>query len=64
VHTLTGFNEGVEKQTTLAKFGIHIHLALVPMIFIFITGIILWKYCDLTPEKVKANKAKIAEIGL
>jgi GPH family glycoside/pentoside/hexuronide:cation symporter len=64
VHTLTGFNENVEKQSALAKFGIHVHLALVPMIFIFITGIILWKFCDLTPEKVKENRVRLAEMGL
>jgi GPH family glycoside/pentoside/hexuronide:cation symporter len=64
IHTLTGFNESNETQSTLAKFGIHMHLALLPMIFIILTGIILWKGCDLTPEKVKANKAKIAELKL
>jgi GPH family glycoside/pentoside/hexuronide:cation symporter len=64
IHTFTGFNESIETQSAFAKFGIHVHLALLPMIFIILTGIILWKWCDLTPEKVKANRAKIAEIGL
>ncbi|MFX0072734.1 MAG: MFS transporter, partial [Candidatus Hermodarchaeota archaeon] len=58
IHTLTGFNENAPSQTELAKFGIHIHLALLPMIFIIISGLILWKLYDLTPEKVQANKAK------
>ncbi|TFG15728.1 MAG: hypothetical protein EU535_01340 [Promethearchaeota archaeon] len=64
VHIFTGFNENVENQTDLAKSGIQIHLAPLPMIFIFITGIILWKFLDLTPTKVKENKAKLAEKGI
>jgi Na+/melibiose symporter-like transporter len=64
VHTLTGFVEGADTQSDLAVWGIHIHLALLPMIFMFIGSLILWKFYDLTPEKVKINKEKLAEMGL
>ena len=64
VHTLTGFVEGADTQSELALWGIHIHMALLPMIFMFIGSFILWKYYDLTPEKVKINKEKLAELGL
>ena len=64
VHTLTGFIEGAEIQSATAKWGIQIHFALIPMIFMLIGTIILWKWYDLTPEKVRINKEKLAEIGL
>ena len=48
----------------IAVWGIYIHMALLPMIFMFIGSIVLWRFYDLTPEKVKINKEKLAEIGL
>jgi len=64
VHTLTGFVEGADTQSDLAVWGIYIHMALLPMIFMFIGSIVLWRFYDLTPEKVKIIKEKLAEIGL
>jgi len=66
VHILTGFVEGAgpEAQPDLAIVGIRIHFALLPMIFILMTGLILWKFYNLTPEKVKENKEKLAQLGL
>jgi len=64
VHTLTGFVETSDTQTPTAIFGIQIHFALLPMIFMLIATIILWKYYKLTPEVVKMNKEKMAELGL
>jgi len=64
VHSLTGFEEGADTQTALATFGVQIHLALLPMIFMAIATIILWKFFKLTPDKVKENKKKLIEIGL
>ena len=66
VHILTGFVEGggPEAQPDSALLGIRIHLALLPMIFIFMAGFILWKFYDLTPEKVAINKEKLAKLGL
>ena len=64
VHTLTGFVETSDTQTPAAIFGVQIHFALLPMIFMLIATIILWKFYKLTPEKVKLNKEKMAELGL
>jgi GPH family glycoside/pentoside/hexuronide:cation symporter len=64
VHTLTGFNENVENQSALALWGIQMHLALIPMIFILISTLTFWKLYDLNAEKVKINKEKLAQLGL
>jgi Na+/melibiose symporter-like transporter len=64
VHTLTGFLEGSSTQTPEAVMGIQIHFALLPMIFMLIATIILWKFFKLTPNRVKENKEKLAEMRL
>ena len=66
VHTLTGFKEGAgpEAQPALAITGIHIHWGLIPMIFMLISVILLWKGYDLTADKVKLNQEKVKELGL
>jgi len=64
VHTLTGFLEGSPTQTPEAVRGVQIHFGLLPMIFMFIATIILWKFFKLTPDKVKENKEKLAEMGI
>ena len=71
VHTLTNFvpDDGdpltpLPPQTDAAILGIQIHFALLPMIFMLIATIILWRFFKLTPDKVKKNKEKLAEIGL
>jgi len=64
IHTLTGFNEQVETQSDLAIWGIQLHVGLIPMIFILISTLAFWKLYDLTAEKVKINKQKLAELGL
>ena len=64
VHALTGFKEGASTQTPLAQFGIQIHLALVPAIFILIGAFIFWKFYKLTPEKIRENQVKLKEMGL
>jgi Na+/melibiose symporter-like transporter len=64
VHTLTGFLEESTTQTPEAVIGVQIHFALLPMIFMLIATIILWKFFNLTPDKVKENKEKLAELGL
>ena len=64
VHTLTGFDEGASTQSPQAVFGIHLHFALLPMIYMFIGCIIFWKWYDLTPERVKENQQKMKELCL
>ena len=64
VHILTGFDEGASTQSPEAVFGIHLHFALLPMIYMLIGCIIFWKFYDLTPEKAKLNQEKLKGLGL
>jgi len=64
VHTITGFVETSDTQTPTAILGVQIHFALLPMIFMVISTIILWKFFKLTPNKVKENKEKLKEMRL
>ncbi len=63
-HHLTGFVEGASTQSDLAVWGIHIHMALIPMIFMLFGVLCFWRLYDLTPEKVKENQLKIKQMGL
>ena len=63
-HELTGYVEGAATQTPLAIWGIRVHLALAPMLFILFGTLIFWKYYHLTPSKVRENKIKIKDLGL
>ena len=66
VHTLTGFVEGgaLIDQPSSAIWGVHIHFALIPAIFMLLATIIFWKFYDLTPDKVLLNQDKIIELNL
>jgi len=65
-HILTGYVEGgsISEQPASAIFGITIHSAIIPAIIVLITVLIFWKFYDLTPEKVAANKEKLKELDL
>ncbi len=52
IHFSTGFNPSLEKQSELALLGLHIQCALVPLVIIFIGGLLFLMLYDLTPEKV------------
>ena len=66
VHTLTGFKEGqgLAAQPSSAIWGVHIHFALLPAIFMLLATIVFWKFYDLTPDIVKLNQDKIIELNL
>ena len=64
VHELTGFVEGADTQTSLAIWGIHVHAAIIPMIFVLVGALIFWILYDITPERVNENQRKIKEMGL
>ena len=66
VHTITGFVEGgaIGVQPASAIWGIHVHFALIPVIFMFLATLIFWKFYDLTPDKVKLNQDRIIELNL
>lgn len=63
-HTLTGFVEGANTQTPTAIWGIHIHLAVVPMICILIGAFVFWKWCELTPSRVNEHQARIRQLKI
>jgi GPH family glycoside/pentoside/hexuronide:cation symporter len=64
VHILTGFVEGGEliDQPASAIIGVRMHFALIPMIYMLIGALILWKNYTLTQDQVKINKEKIKEM--
>lgn len=66
VQTITGFNEGqpLSNQPGSAIWGIHVHFALIPTVFMLMAVIIFWRFYTLTPDKVKINQAKIIELNL
>ena len=61
-HVLTDFS--TDPYSAAAKFGVHIHLAIVPMICILVGTFVFWKWYDLTPEKVAENQKIIKEQNL
>jgi GPH family glycoside/pentoside/hexuronide:cation symporter len=63
-HSLTGFVEGAETQSESAIWGIHVHLALVPMICIIFGAFVFWKFYDLRPDKVSENQLRIKQLKL
>jgi Na+/melibiose symporter-like transporter len=64
VHELTGFDSNVIIQTDLAKFGIRVHTALIPMILTLIALLVFYFLYDLTPEKTREIKANLRELNL
>lgn len=61
-HAFTSFD--VDPYSASAKFGVHVHLAIVPMICILIGTFVFWRFYDLTPEKVAENQRLIEELNL
>jgi GPH family glycoside/pentoside/hexuronide:cation symporter len=65
IHIVTGFNpKPGAPQSDSAIWGIRVHTALIPIIIILVGGLVFWKYCDLTPEKVKDIRLKLKELNL
>ena len=64
IHSLTGFQEGATTQSETAIWGIHMHLALIPMIFMIVGLLIFNKMYDLTPDLVNENQLKIKQLKL
>ncbi|MFX1328499.1 MAG: MFS transporter [Promethearchaeota archaeon] len=66
VQTFTGFKEGqpLSTQPSSAIWGVHVHFALIPAIFMLIAAIVFWRFYQLTPDKVKIHQDKIIELNL
>ncbi|MBD3196365.1 MAG: MFS transporter [Candidatus Lokiarchaeota archaeon] len=52
VHEMTRYQPGADTQGPLALWGIRVLMALIPMVFNFAAFVALWKFYDLTPEKM------------
>ncbi|MBD3254389.1 MAG: MFS transporter [Candidatus Lokiarchaeota archaeon] len=64
IHELTGFEEGADTQTPLAILGIHIHLAIVPMICVLLGALVFWRLYDLKPENVDKHQEVIKTLKI
>jgi Na+/melibiose symporter-like transporter len=65
VSLISGFDPEVGTDPNLAGiWGLKIQFAAVPLFIMLIAGIVFWKLYDLTPEKVRKNKAKVIELDL
>lgn len=62
VHTLTGFVEGADTQSELAKIGIRLHFGLIPAIFLLVGALIFWRLYDLTPQRVEDVRVELGKI--
>ncbi|MBA7645805.1 putative symporter YjmB [subsurface metagenome] len=63
VHILTGFVEGAQAQSELAKIGIRLHMSVIPAIVLAICTLIFWKKYPLTSEETYKIKMKLKELG-
>lgn len=61
-HVFTGFE--ADPYSAAAKLGVHIHLAVVPMICILFGTFVFWRWYNLTPDRVAENQKKIIELNL
>jgi len=62
---ITGFDPEIGSAPSgIAIWGLRIQFAVVPLFIMLIAGIAFSKLYDLTPEKVRENKAKIIELDL
>ncbi len=64
VHLATGFVQNSDTQSAAALWGIRVHTALIPAIFVLVGILLFWKFYDLTPDKVAENERKLEELGL
>ena len=64
VHELTGFIEASDTQPISAITGIKLHTGFIPALIMLLGVIVFWKFYDITPEKVKENKAKLEEMKI
>jgi len=63
IHVLTGFKEGSDTQTTLAKLGIRFHMTLIPSIILAICTIIFYLKHPLTSDIMLDIKKQLKELG-
>jgi len=62
VHELTHFDP--EHITETAKFGIRLHMGLIPALFFLAGGLLFWRMNDLTIEKIKENRQLLSQMDI
>lgn len=62
IHSLTGF--AADPLSPAARLGIHLHMGLVPSVFILLGILVFARMNTLTAEKVKDNSSLLAELDL
>jgi GPH family glycoside/pentoside/hexuronide:cation symporter len=63
VHILTGFEEGSDTQTALAKIGIRLHMGIIPALILAVCLLIFYLKHPLTPEKMFNIQKQLKEMG-
>jgi len=64
MHTLTGFVEGADSQSSQAQLGIRLHFGIIPAIALLIGVLLFWKFYDLTPSRIEDVRSKLKQMGL
>lgn len=62
IHSLTGF--AADPLSSSARFGIHLHMGLVPSVFLIAGLLVFARLNTLTPQKVRQNGIRLAELDL
>ncbi len=64
IHFFTNYIEGGVAQPPEAIVGIRLHFGLVPLLFMVAIFLLVWKFYDLAPAKIRQIKDQIAELKL
>ncbi|NCC63522.1 MAG: MFS transporter [Spirochaetia bacterium] len=62
VHELTHFDP--DHITETAKFGIRLHMGLIPALFFLAGGLFFWRMNDLTVEKLNENRQLLSQMDI
>jgi len=64
IHIYMGFEPGSATQSSRAILGLHIQVAIIPMIIMIIGITLFWKFYDLTPVRKEKIQAKLRDLNL
>jgi Na+/melibiose symporter-like transporter len=64
VHFMTGFNPEQSIQSPSALLGIRMQVALIPMLILYLGGLLFWRYYDLSSSRIEDIKLKLKELPL
>ncbi len=62
IHSVTGF--AIDPRSSASLLGIHLHMGLVPTIFVFCGIIVFVKMNTLTPSEVELHKRELEQLDL